>query len=101
MGTPLVIVLSRILKFNLAIALAASIISNPFTSPFFMLLNYKIGSLFFENPIVFDVDNWKENLKDTGLTILIGAIIVSGAMAVIAYFFSKFMVLKLRNKNQT
>ncbi|WP_051385084.1 DUF2062 domain-containing protein [Flavobacterium enshiense] len=101
LGTPLVIVLSRILKFNLAIALAASIISNPFTSPFFMLLNYKIGSLFFENPIVFDVDNWKENLKDTGLTILIGAIIVSGAMAVIAYFFSKFMVLKLRNKNQT
>ncbi|UOK42833.1 MULTISPECIES: DUF2062 domain-containing protein [Flavobacterium] len=100
LGAPLVIVLSRVLKFNLAIALAASIISNPLTSPFFMLLNYKVGSMFFKNPIVFDIDNWKENLKDTGLTILIGAIIVSGAMAVIAYFFSKFMVLKLRNKNQ-
>lgn len=100
LGTPLVILLSRLLKFNLAIALAASVISNPFTSPFFMLLNYKVGSLFFDSPIVFNIDNWKENLKDTGLAILIGSIIVSGVLAAIAYFFSKFIVLKLRNKNR-
>ncbi|HSD14643.1 MAG TPA: DUF2062 domain-containing protein [Flavobacterium sp.] len=100
LGMLLVIVLSRLLKFNLTIALAASIISNPFTSPFFMLLNYKVGSLFFDSPIVFDVDNWKDNLKDTGLAIFIGSLIVSGSLAVIAYFFSKFMVLKFRNKKE-
>lgn len=100
-GTPLVLVLSRIFKFNLAIALAASVISNPFTSPFFMYLNYKVGALLLNNPIVFDLENWKENLADTGLSILIGSIIVSGLMALIAYYFSKFMVERFRNRKKT
>lgn len=97
-GTPLVLVLSRVFKFNLAIALAASIISNPFTSPFFMLLNYEVGAILLNTHFAFDIDNWKENLKDTGLTILTGSVIVSGLMALLAYFFSKYMVLQFRNK---
>lgn len=96
-GTPLVLILSRVFKFNLAIALAASIISNPFTSPFFMLLNYEVGSILLNTHIAFDAENWKENLKDTGLSILVGSIIVSGVMALLAYFFSKYMVLRFRN----
>ena len=99
-GTPLVLLLSRIFKFNLVIALATSVISNPFTSPFFMLLNYEVGAILLNNHIEFDIDNWKENLKDTGLTILIGSVIVSGVMALLAYFFSKYMVLKFRNNKE-
>lgn len=100
LGTPIVLVLSRILKFNLAIAIAASIISNPFTSPFFMYLNYKVGALILNNPIAFDIDNWKENLADTGLSILIGSFLVSGFMALMAYYFSKFMVERFRNRKK-
>lgn len=97
-GTPLVLVLSRVFKFNLAIAIAASVISNPFTSPFFMYLNYKVGALILNNPIAFDIDKWKENLADTGLSILIGSFLVSGFMALLAYYFSKFMVEHFRNR---
>ena len=100
-GTPIVLVLSRILKFNLAIAIAASVISNPFTSPFFMYLNYKVGALILNNPIAFDIANWKENLADTGLSILIGSFLVSGCMALLAYYFSKFMVERFRNRKKT
>lgn len=100
-GTPIVLVLSRLLKFNLAIAIAASVISNPFTSPFFMYLNYKVGALILNNPIAFDIDNWKENLADTGLSILIGSFLVSGCMALLAYYFSKFMVERFRNRKKT
>jgi len=95
-GTVLVLVLSRIYKFNLAIALATSIISNPFTSPFFMILNFKVGSWLLNNNVRFDVDNWKENLGKTGLNIFLGSFIVSGLMAVAAYYFSKYMVVKYR-----
>jgi len=100
-GTPLVLVLSRIFKFNLAIAVATSVISNPFTSPFFMFLNYKVGAMLLNNPIAFDADNWKENLADTGLSILIGSFLVSGFMALLAYYFSKFMVERFRNRKKT
>ncbi|ESU29530.1 hypothetical protein FLJC2902T_09370 [Flavobacterium limnosediminis JC2902] len=92
--------LSRVFKFNLAIAVATSVISNPFTSPFFMLMNYEVGAILLNHSIAFDIDNWKENLKDTGLTILIGSVIVSGFMAVLAYYFSKYMVLRFRNKKK-
>ena len=52
-GTLLVLLLSRFFKFNLLIALATSVISNPFTSPFFLLLSYKVGSFLFGNQIQF------------------------------------------------
>ncbi|NUQ26165.1 MAG: DUF2062 domain-containing protein [Saprospiraceae bacterium] len=39
-GIPLVIIMSRLLKFNLSAALALSVVSNPFTSPFLLVLSY-------------------------------------------------------------
>jgi len=100
LGTPIVLLLSRIFKFNLAIALATSLISNPFTSPFFMVLNYMVGTIFLHNTIVFDIDNWKADLKEIGVTILIGSFFVSGIMATIAFYFSKYMVRKFRNDKE-
>lgn len=98
-GTVLVLVLSRFFKFNLMIALATSIISNPFTSPFFMLLSYKTGSFIIGNNIVFNLENWKSNLQETGMNILVGSLLVSGIMGVAAYFVSKFIVRKYRKKH--
>lgn len=99
-GTPIVLLLSRIFKFNLAIALATSLISNPFTSPFFMILNYMVGTILVHNTIVFDINNWKSDLKEIGLTILIGSFFVSGIMATAAFYFSKYMVRKFRKDKE-
>lgn len=95
-GTLLVIVLSRFIKFNLLIAFATSVISNPVTSPFFMFLSYKVGTLLLGNRIEFDMDHWKSNLNETGITIIIGSFIVSGFFGIVAFFVSKFMVTKYR-----
>ena len=50
--------------------------------------------------IAFDVENWKRNLSDTGLNILVGSLIVSGIMAFMAYYISKFIVVKYRKKTR-
>ncbi len=56
---PFVILLSKIFKFKLIAALALSIVSNPFTSPFFMVLSYKIDSMILDRRIEYNIGNWK------------------------------------------
>lgn len=97
-GMPLVILLSRFLKFNLIAALALSIVSNPFTSPFFMVSSYAVGSFITGSSIQFDLSNWKENLRNTGLTLLVGSLLISGTLSVLVYFITYFIVSKYRNK---
>ncbi len=99
-GMPLVLLLNRFVKFNLISALALSVISNPFTSPFFLITSYKIGAIILDIHIAFNLQNWKENFGKTGLVLLIGSTIVSGISSVIAYFVTKIFVTKYRNRNQ-
>lgn len=99
LGMPLVVLLNRFFKFNLISALALSMVSNPFTSPFFMITSYKIGAIILDNHIEFNLENWKENLKNTGLTLLLGTTIVSGISSVLAYYITKIIVSKYRNKH--
>lgn len=99
-GTLLVLLLSRFLKFNLVIALATSIISNPFTSPFFLLLSYKVGVLITGNTIKFELENWFKTLQETGATILIGSSLVSSIMGGAAYFITLFIVTKYRQRKR-
>jgi uncharacterized protein (DUF2062 family) len=100
LGTLLVIIMSRVLKFNMLIALATSVISNPFTGPFFLLSSYQVGSFILDKHITFDLKNWEQNLAETGLTVFVGSLIVSGTMAIIAYYISIFMVDRYRNRNK-
>jgi hypothetical protein len=96
-GTPLVLLLSRFIKFNLLIAIAASIISNPFTSPFFLYLSYKMGVIITGNSIDFKLENWSSNLGETGITLFVGSIIISGIMAFLGYYIS-IAVVKIYRK---
>jgi uncharacterized protein (DUF2062 family) len=80
-------------------ALALSVVSNPFTSPFFILTSYKVGSILLDNSIAFNLENWKENLENTGLSLLLGSIIVSGISSVLAYFITKIIVTKYRTRS--
>ena len=97
-GTLLVLFLSRFVKFNLIAAVGTSMISNPFTSPFFMISSFNVGSIILGSNIYFSADNWKQNLSDTGKVILIGSFVVSGALGLLAYFISKIIVTKFRKK---
>ncbi len=99
LGMPLVILINRFFKFNLISALALSVVSNPFTSPFFILTSYKVGSILLDNSIAFNLENWKENLENTGLSLLLGSIIVSGISSVLAYFITKIIVTKYRTRS--
>ena len=98
LGTPLVLLMNRFIKFNLIAALAASLISNPFTSPFFMVFSFKVGSMITGTDVKFSLDNWKENLGDTGIIMLLGSLVVSGGLAVLAFFITKFIITRLRNR---
>ncbi len=96
LGTFLVLLFHRFIKFNLIAALAASLISNPFTSPFFMIFSFKVGAFILGTRIEFSLDHWQEKLGDTGIIILIGSLIVSGAVALLAYFITKVAITRLR-----
>jgi uncharacterized protein (DUF2062 family) len=98
-GTLLVLVFSRFVKFNLVIALATSVVSNPFTSPFFLFLSYKIGSFVTGVTIYFDLKNWKDNLVNSGLTLFVGSFILSGIMAFLGYLIATTIV-KFYRKNR-
>lgn len=98
-GVFLVILLSKLFKFNLIVALAFSVVSNPFTSPFFLVLSYKVGAVITGNSMEINMHNWNENLGDTGMVMLLGSVIVSGTMGLIAFFTSQFVVTKIRNRN--
>ena len=99
-GMPLVVLMNKFFKFNLIAALGLSIVSNPFTSPFFMVLSYKIGSIVFGRKIEFHIENWKENFSDTGIVLLAGSLIVSGFLSIVAYFLTKFVVKRYRDKKE-
>jgi uncharacterized protein (DUF2062 family) len=98
-GMFLVVFLNKVMKFNLMAALALSVISNPFTSPFFMVLSYKIGAFITGSKIEFNLDNWDKNLSDTAFVMLIGSLLVSAIMGLLAYYFSMFVVTRIRKSN--
>jgi uncharacterized protein (DUF2062 family) len=97
-GMPFVLLLSKFVRFNLLSAVAVSVVSNPLTSPFFMLFSYKIGSVILNKNIEFNIDNWRDNLSETGFVLLLGSLVVSGTLSVLAYFLTAFIVKQYRAK---
>lgn len=98
LGFLTVLLLYKFLKFNILAAASGSLISNPFTSPLFMLLSFEIGELILDTDVRFDIHDWSANIKEAGYSIFIGAIAVSSFVSFITYFITRYVVIHIRNR---
>lgn len=98
LGFLTVLFLYRFLKFNILAAASGSLISNPLTSPFFMLLSFEIGELILDTEVRFNIHDWSANLKEAGYSIFIGAIVVSSFFSFATYFVTRYVVIYIRNR---
>ena len=87
-----VLLLHRFFKFNIFAAATGSLISNPLTSPLFMLLSFETGELLLNTDVLFEMLNWFENYKE------VGAIAVSSFCSFATYFITKYIVIYIRNR---
>lgn len=95
-GTLIVLFLYRLWKFNLLAAIGGSMISNVFTSPFFMAMSYKLGSVFFEKQVEFSFKNWYKHLDHLSISVLAGSLILSSVLALFMYYLIGYAVKKYR-----
>jgi uncharacterized protein (DUF2062 family) len=91
-GTLLVLLLYRFLNFNLVAAVSGSLISNLFTAPFFLLLSYKIGCLFWAPSAPLELKTWYKHLDEVGMSVLIGSFLLSLVSSILIYFAVKYIV---------
>jgi uncharacterized protein len=99
LSTILSLLLYKFLRFNLPAALSAAFISNPLTSPFLLMISYKVGKIFIPTDIKFEYETWCQNISIIGYVLFIGATIVSTITALIIYFIVKYAVDNRRKKN--
>ena len=100
LGFVTVLFLYRFFKFNIVAAVSGSLISNPLTSPLFMLLSFETGELLLNTDVRFDMHNWSANLKEAGYSIFIGAIAVSSFVSIITYFITRYAIIYIRNNEK-
>ena len=97
LSTVLSLLLYKIFRFNIVAAISGAFISNPLTSPFLLMISYKVGSYFIKTDIQFDYDNWYKNLPQMGYVLIIGSTIVSSVTALFVYYIIKYLVERRRN----
>lgn len=97
LSTILSLLLYKLIRFNIVAAISGAFISNPLTSPFLLLLSYKVGTYFIKTDIQFDLDNWHKNLSNIGYILFTGSTIVSTVTGVIVYFITKYAIERRRN----
>jgi uncharacterized protein (DUF2062 family) len=84
--------LYKIFRFNFVAAISGAFISNPLTSPFLLMISYKVGSFFIETDIQFDYENWYKNIPKIGYVLIIGSTIVSTITALMIYYTTKYVI---------
>ena len=99
LSTILSLLLYKVLRFNLPASLSAAFISNPLTSPFLLMISYKVGTIFIPTDIKFEYETWYKNISIIGYVLFIGATIVSTITALFIYFIVKYAVDNIRKKN--
>lgn len=97
LSTILSLLLYKIFRFNIVAAISGAFISNPLTSPFLLMLSYKVGSYFIKTDIQFDYDNWYKNLPQMGYVLIIGSTIVSAITGLFLYYIIKYVIERRRN----
>ena len=92
LSTILSLLLYKLFRFNLIVALAAAFISNPITSPFLLMISYKVGTYFVDTNIKFEFENWYRDISKIAYVLFLGATIVSSLTAIIIYFITKYAI---------
>lgn len=98
LSTILSLLLYKFIRFNLVAAISAAFISNPITSPFLLMISYKVGSYFIKTDFQFDYDNWYKDLPKIGVVLLTGSAVVSFATGIVVYYLTRYMIERRRNK---
>jgi uncharacterized protein len=98
LSTILSALLSKVFRFNLLVAISAAFISNPITSPFFLMISYKMGTCFIQTNIQFENIKWKEDLTQIGYIMLIGSTIISTITALLVYLITSYTIKYKRKK---
>ncbi len=101
LSTILSLLMYKFLRFNLLAAISGAFISNPLTSPFLLILSYKVGQFFMPTKQILDLSNWYRNLPQIGYVLLFGATIVSLVTSLIVYFLTKYAIEQRRSANQS
>jgi len=100
LSTVLSLLLYKFLRFNLLVAISGAFISNPLTSPFLLIISYKVGQIFINTNTPLDYDNWYKNLAEIGYVLIIGATVVSLITSFIVYYLTKFAIEKRRGASR-
>jgi uncharacterized protein (DUF2062 family) len=98
LSTILSLLLYKVFRFNLVAAISGAFISNPLTSPFLLIISYKVGSYLTKTESQLDYDNWYKNLPKIGYVLIIGSTIVSLLAGIIVYYITKYAVDRRNNK---
>ncbi len=96
LSTILTLFLYKFIRFNVIVAISAAFISNPLTSPFWLMTSYTVGNYFIKSNIPFDMEHWKDNLHQIGYALFLGAVLVSTVTAIIVYYITKYGVNRRR-----
>jgi uncharacterized protein len=97
LSTILSLLLYKIFRFNIVAAISGAFISNPLTSPFLLMLSYKVGCYFIKTDIQFHYDNLYKNLPQMGYVLIIGSTIVSSITGLFVYYIIKYVIERRRN----
>jgi uncharacterized protein (DUF2062 family) len=92
LSTILSLMLYKILRFNLPVAISAAFISNPLTSPFLLMISYNVGAFFINTDVKFEYETWHQNISKIGYIMLIGSTTVSAITALLVYFIVNYAV---------
>ncbi len=99
LSTVLSLLLYKIFRFNLVAAISGAFISNPITSPFLLMMSYKVGRIFIETNIKFELETWYKNLPQLGYVMLVGSTLVSLLTGLIIYYLTKFAIERRRRNS--
>lgn len=99
LSTILSLALYKVFRFNLPVAISAAFISNPLTSPFLLMISYKVGTVFMSTDIKFDYETWQQNLSQIGYILFLGSTVVSTITALLVYILVKYAVKHRRRIN--
>jgi uncharacterized protein (DUF2062 family) len=98
LSTILSLIMYKMIRFNLPVAISAAFISNPITSPFFLVISYQLGAILTNAEVKFKPENWIENFAQIGYILIIGSTIISSITAILVYVLVLYGIKQKRKK---